>query len=81
LSDRGAISSAVGWTWRVPPIGHGRVGDSIDVFSVGCTDCSAGTHRPASDAEDETEDVDYCSARIRGERTYGSQGLSVDQTG
>lgn len=32
----------------MPPIGHSRVGDSIDVFSVGCTDGSAGTYRPAS---------------------------------
>ena len=65
----------------MPPIRHGRVGDSIDVFSVRSIDGSAGTYRPASDAEDETEDVDYYAAQIRGERTYGSQDPSVDQAG
>jgi len=81
LSNRAPHQSAVGWTWRVPPIGHGRVWDNIDMFFVGPTDGSAGTYGSASDAEDETEEVGYYAARIRGERTCGLQGLSVNQTG
>jgi hypothetical protein len=58
----------------VPSTEHSRVGVSIDVYSVECTDGSADTHRPRLEAQqNETEDVD----KLRG--TDGGEGLSSSQ--
>jgi hypothetical protein len=60
----------------VPSTEHSRVGVSIDVYSVECTDGSADMHRPRLEAQqNETEDVDKLRGTDGGERTFKFTGV------